>query len=88
MVRRGTDERLGNSLTVRVATAEDLVIMKLIASRDRDLEDVARLLELHAEIDRSYVRSVVSGFAEAMEEPEVLRNAEYLGLNRRELGVR
>ncbi len=50
---------------------EDLVVYKAVAWRDRDKEDVERLLLLHgAEIDLERVRQLVAQFAEALGEPE------------------
>lgn len=53
-----------------VATAEDLVVYKTVAWRDRDRADIERLLALHGrqmKLDR--VRAVVAQFAEALDEP-------------------
>lgn len=56
-----------------VAVAEDLVIYKAVAGRERDRDDLARLLRLHAsEIDLDRVRGVVAQFAEALEDPQRL----------------
>jgi predicted nucleotidyltransferase len=56
---------------LRVARAEDLVIFKAVAWRDRDRSDIEKLLELHGEnIDLGRVRSILREFAEALEEPE------------------
>jgi hypothetical protein len=57
-------------VTIRVATAEDLVIYKAVAWRDRDRADVERLLVRHgASIDVDRVRSVVREFALALDDP-------------------
>ncbi len=63
---------LGGS-EVRVARAEDLVIYKAVAWRDRDRSDIERLLILHGDdIDLERVRSLVAEFAEALEDPDRL----------------
>ena len=41
--------------TVRVATAEDLVILKILAARPRDLEDARTVLLKNPALDHSYV---------------------------------
>ena len=41
----------------RVATAEDLVVMKLIAGRSKDNDDIRRLLEFVPALDLDYVRT-------------------------------
>jgi hypothetical protein len=62
-----------------VALAEDLVIYKTIAGRDRDRIDVERLLRTHAEeIDLSRVRRIIVEFAAALDEPERVEDFERL----------
>jgi hypothetical protein len=64
---------------IPVAVAQDLVIYKTIAWRDRDRTDVERLLRAHAdEIDLSYVRRVIAEFAEALDERERVEDFERL----------
>jgi hypothetical protein len=61
---------------VAVAVPEDLVVYKAVAWRDRDRADIERLLLLHGptiHLDR--VRSLVTEFAEALDEPH--RVAEF-----------
>jgi hypothetical protein len=72
-------------VTIRVATAEDLIVLKAVAWRDRDRGDIERLLLLHAaEVNLERVRALVGEFAAAIDEPERLR--EFDGLVRRTLG--
>lgn len=69
-------------VTIAVAQAEDLVVYKAIAWRDRDRADVERLLTAHGpSIDLARVRSLVRQFAEALDAPE--RVAEFDALVRR-----
>lgn len=57
--------------SVPVARAEDLIVYKAVAWRDRDRSDVERLLKLHgATIDMGRVRRIVAEFAEALEQPD------------------
>ena len=56
---------------VPVALAEDLVVYKVVAARERDQADVERLLLLHGDaIDLGRVRRLVRAFADALDEPE------------------
>ena len=72
-------------MQVRVATAEDLIVLKTVAWRDRDRGDVERLLLLHgAEVNLDRVRALVGEFGAAIDEPE--RLAEFNALVRRTLG--
>lgn len=62
---------------VRVASAEDLVVYKSIAARERDLSDVERLLEIHGDsIDLSRVRRTVEELAGLLERPELVAGLE------------
>ena len=66
-------------VTIRVATAEDLVIYKAVAWRDRDRADVERLLTRHGDsIDLARVRTVVREFALALDDPERVDQLEAL----------
>lgn len=67
-----TIEKLTSEIEMPTATAEDLIIMKLIAARSRDIEDARRLAELHPQVNRTRIFKVVSHFAEALEQPELL----------------
>jgi hypothetical protein len=67
------------SLKIPVATAEDLVIYKALAWRDRDRSDIERLLVLHGQhMDLARIRSLVEQFAEILEEPSRVREFEIL----------
>jgi predicted nucleotidyltransferase len=81
-LQRAPNERL-RGIVVPVACAEDLVIYKALAWRDRDRSDITRLLALHRDdIDVERVLSVVAPLAEAMELPERTRElARLLRLN-------
>jgi hypothetical protein len=54
-----------------VARAEDLIVYKSIAWRERDRTDIERLLALHRnDIDLSRVRTLLAQFAAALDAPE------------------
>ncbi|MCA9579020.1 MAG: nucleotidyl transferase AbiEii/AbiGii toxin family protein [Polyangiales bacterium] len=54
-----------------VARAEDLLIYKAVAWRDRDQRDIKELVRLHRdELDLERVQRTVEQFAEAIDEPE------------------
>lgn len=64
---------------IPVAVAEDLVVYKVVAWRDRDRADVERLLAAHrGSIDLDRVRDLVRQFAEALDEPERIEEFESL----------
>ncbi len=63
-------------IKVQVARAEDLVVYKAVAWRDRDRADIERLLELYADqMDIAKIRAILVEFSEALESPE--RVAEF-----------
>jgi len=74
VIARASPMKLSESVTAQIASVEDLVIMKLVASRDRDLDDITRLLELYPNVNRPRIRRIVSDFAEALERPEIVQN--------------
>lgn len=66
-------------VSVPAATAEDLIIYKAVAWRDRDRSDVERLLALHGRtLDLTRVRRLVAEFAAALDEPERVDEFETL----------
>lgn len=74
-------------IEVPVVQAQDLIVYKAVAWRDRDKADVERLLLLHAdELDLAFIRDMVRQFAEALEEPA--RVSEFEELVSRNLGGR
>jgi hypothetical protein len=62
------------SVSVRLARPEDLIIYKAAAWRDRDRSDIERLLVLHIdEIDLDRVRTLVGEITAALGEPNRLQ---------------
>lgn len=71
-IERATFELVISNLSVPICTAEDLIIMKLIAGRPRDIEDVQRLAELHPDVDRSRIRKIVAEYGDLLESADIL----------------
>lgn len=59
-------------LRVRLPRVEDLLIMKAVARRPKDLQDIEGLLAAHPEADLVTVRQRVSEFATAMSTSDML----------------
>ncbi len=77
------EEVVANAKQVHVAgiglslpTPEDLVIMKAVAHRPRDLGDIEAVLDAHPELDARRVRRWVREFSRALGMPEVLTDLE------------
>jgi hypothetical protein len=58
-------------VSVPLPTPEDLVIMKAVAHRERDMSDIEGLLTAHPDLDVRRVRRWVRTFADALEAPEL-----------------
>jgi hypothetical protein len=62
---------------VRVAIADDLIVYKAIAARERDLSDLERLFEIHSDtVDFPRVRRTVAELAGILEKPELVEGLE------------
>lgn len=53
-----------NGVTFKFATVEDLILMKMYASRAIDIEDIKKLMLLNKNIDKSYILNWLSKFDE------------------------
>lgn len=72
IIRRAATIPIAN-LHVQVATAEDLILMKLLASRPQDDQDIAGILAVHGKsIDWVYCESVARELEEVIERELVL----------------
>jgi hypothetical protein len=67
--RAGVHDMLG--VPVRFATAEDLIIHKVLAGRPRDLEDVEGVLAKNRNLDFALIRQVLADFALELGQPLV-----------------
>ncbi|HVT44220.1 MAG TPA: nucleotidyl transferase AbiEii/AbiGii toxin family protein [Thermoanaerobaculia bacterium] len=63
-------------LQVRVATATDLVIMKAVAGRPRDVVDIENLIDANPDLDVDRIRRWVREFAAVLDMPEIHENLE------------
>jgi predicted nucleotidyltransferase len=77
MLDRSREMRV-RELGLRVATPEDLVILKAVAHRTRDLIDIDNLLNVHRDLDFTRIRYWVRQFADVLESPELVSNLEKL----------
>ena len=70
MIERGEIKSFAN-LSVRLPTPEDLIIMKAIAHRPKDLEDIRTIVDNYPDLDHHRIELWVRDFAELMETPEL-----------------
>jgi predicted nucleotidyltransferase len=72
---RATEVNAG-SCKLKIATPEDLIIMKAVAHRQRDLIDIDNLLTVNPDVDTSRIRHWVAQFAEVLESPELVKDLD------------
>ena len=70
-VRRATSMEVGD-LRVPLPVPEDLLVMKAVAHRARDIADIESILNAHPHVDEAWVVSKVREFAEALDSPELV----------------
>jgi len=76
VIERSSVQDFGDSLQVRLPTAEDLIIMKVIAHRPKDWEDIRTLAVKYTNLDISRVERWVKDFAELLDAPELWEQVE------------
>lgn len=69
---------------VPLATPEDLVIMKALARRARDVADIESLLDTHPTLDRRRIRRWVREFSRVLSMPDIESDLERILKARRE----
>ena len=68
MVERSSLFEIG-PVKLRLPTPEDLIIMKAVAHRPKDLEDIRSIANSHPTLDRERIRFWVEQFGEALDLP-------------------
>jgi len=77
MIERAVPLQL-NGETIPLCMPEDLIVMKAIAGRARDIADIESILDAQPALDRAYVRRCVGELAAMLEAPEILQRLEEL----------
>ena len=70
-VERSIEYPLGE-LIIRLPTPEDLIILKAVAHRPKDLADIQAVIDNHPDLDRARIKYWVKEFADTLEMPEIL----------------
>ncbi len=77
VIHRASDWRLDDATTLRTCSAEDLLVMKAFAARDKDWADVTSIIERQAgRLDLALVRVELAPLVEAKEAPEIIEQLE------------
>lgn len=77
VVERGSIKSFAN-LSARLPTLEDLIILKAIAHRPKDLEDIRVIAENSPNLDIQRIERWVKAFAEVLEQPDLWNQIEPL----------
>lgn len=77
MIERARVTSLGK-FNVPLPTPEDVIIMKAIAAREIDYQDIRRILAVYKNLDLKRIKYWVKQFAEVLEMPEIIENLERL----------
>jgi hypothetical protein len=70
MVERSNLISIG-PIQLRLPTPEDLIILKAVAQRPKDLADIQSIASRHPDMDKERIRFWVEQFAEALELPDL-----------------
>jgi predicted nucleotidyltransferase len=70
MVERSSMIEIG-AIKLRLPTPEDLIIMKAIAHRSKDLADIQAIANSHPSLDKERIHFWVEQFGEALDLPEL-----------------
>ncbi len=74
-IRRAVKKRI-KGVRVNLPTPEDLIIMKAVAHRPRDIADIESILDANPGLDMRSIRRWVKEFARALEMPELFDDLE------------
>lgn len=70
----------------RLARPEDIIIMKALALRPRDVADITAIVEANDDLDLDRVRAIVSEFSAVLEEGDMLSELERIVTGARRRG--
>ena len=68
-MERSIVHQIDATLQIRLPTPEDLIILKAVAHRPKDLEDIRTLVDKYPGLDVARIEGWVKSFAESLEMP-------------------
>lgn len=77
IVERSTVHKF-DTLQLRIPTPEDLIILKAVASRPKDLQDIREIFDRQPNLDLPRIENWVKAFAKALEMPNLWGQIEAL----------
>ena len=76
-VKRSAEYKTG-TLRLRLPTPEDLIILKAVAHRPKDMLDIEAVIAAHPDLDTKRISHWVQQFADLLEMPELWADVEKL----------
>ena len=74
---RAVDYEMDPGKSIRIYSAEDLIIHKAVAGRPQDIRDIEGIVYRQRDaLDASYIRRWLSDFADVLADPEVQNRFE------------
>jgi predicted nucleotidyltransferase len=77
MVERSKEFEIG-PIRLRLPTPEDLIILKAVAHRPKDMADIQAIADSHPDLDKKRIKLWVDQFGEALDLPELWGDIEKL----------
>ena len=71
VVQRSILHEIDETLSIRLPTPEDLIIMKAVAHRPKDLLDIQGIIQSNPDLDTARIKDWVTQFGELLEMPEL-----------------
>jgi predicted nucleotidyltransferase len=73
LVERALDVKYTSDISLRTCTAEDLIVLKAVASRPRDWSDIEGVVVKQTKLGWNEIESRLLPFSELLDVPEILR---------------
>ena len=86
-INRANKTKVGK-INLPVSTPEDLIVMKAIAHREKDLFDIEGLFDVYPNLDLKHIRKWVDELAQVLEMPELYEDLDRLIVKRRGAGIK
>ena len=78
MINRTSKREYLPKISLRICSAEDLIVLKAFADRNKDWSDIESVLIKQRKLDWKYINQQLAPLVELKEEPEILTKLEKL----------
>ena len=78
MINRAANREYLPKVSLRICSAEDLIVLKAFADRNKDWSDIESVLIKQRKLDWKYINKQLAPLVELKEEPEILTKLEKL----------